>query len=484
MGALSGLKPEKVFYYFEELCQIPHGSGNMDPVCAFLVQFAKEHELSYFCDDSHNVLIRKAASAGYENSEGIILQGHCDMVCEKKPESNHNFEVDPLDLRIEGDEIYAKDTTLGGDDGIAVAYMLAILDDNTIAHPALECLFTSDEEIGLLGAYAFDASILIGKRLINLDSEDEGILWISCAGGITAQCELPMERVSHEGLCVEVTIEGLAGGHSGAEIDKGRANSNILLGRFFYELGQELPYGIIDASGGTKDNVITRSSTARILIDETNEKVIHSFAKKLQDNLRKEYTGTDAEITITISEKGTGTYQILNAVSREKTVFFLMQLPFGVQKMSGVISGLVETSCNIGVFELPLEENYLFACVSIRSSVGSAKTALCNKICYLTEFLGGEFDTSGEYPAWEYREDSPLRESMKMIYEEMYGNAPRIEAIHAGLECGLFYDRVEGLDCVSIGPTMNNIHTSEERLSISSTERVYTYLIKVLAALK
>ncbi|MDD3277473.1 MAG: aminoacyl-histidine dipeptidase [Lachnospiraceae bacterium] len=484
MGILENLEPGRVFYYFEEICNIPHGSGHMEPICHYLIEFAEKQGLSFLRDDSHNVVIRKAASAGYESAPGVILQGHCDMVCEKAPNSSHDFEKDSLKLRRKDDDLYAEDTTLGGDDGIAVAYMLAVLEDQTLQHPELECVFTSDEEIGLLGANALDTSVLKGKQLINLDSEEEGILWISCAGGMNVQCELPVNRVSQEGLRIEVSIEGLAGGHSGTEIDKGRANASILLGRFFFELGQELPYGIIDAAGGTKDNAITRIARAGVLIQEECKEEFLAFALRLQQQLRKEYTGTDEGITIRVEPKAVGNYDILNAVSREKTVLFLMQLPYGVQKMSGVINGLVETSCNLGIFELSLTDDYLFACISIRSSVGTAKYALGDKIRYLTEFLGGEFDIAGDYPAWEYREDSPLRETMKRVYEELYHTSPKIEAIHAGLECGLFYDKIPGLDCISIGPDMKDIHTSREKLSISSTERVYQYLIQVLQELK
>lgn len=484
MAVLEGLKPERVFHYFEKICQIPHGSRNTKQISDYLVQFAKEHGFSYTQDESNNVIIRKAASAGYENAAGIILQGHCDMVCEKKAGSAHNFEKDPLKLCIDGDYICAEDTTLGGDDGIAVAYMLAILEDSTLKHPSLECVITTDEEIGLLGAYALDASLLKGKRLINLDSEEEGSIWISCAGGMSAQCEIPVSRCTVSGLRCEVVIEGLLGGHSGAEIDKNRANANLLLGRFLYGLEQKMNFGLMEAEGGLKDNAIPRTSRAVLVVDEADAQTLAEHAAKLEAELKKEYEGTDEGITIAVTMQDPGEFEVLSPVSREKVIFFLMNVPNGIQKMSGSIDGLVETSCNLGIFSMPVNDTYMFAVSSVRSSVGSAKNALGDRICYLTEFLGGEYGVEGDYPAWEYREDSPLRDLMVRIYEKMYDKKPQVVAIHAGLECGFFYDRLEGLDCVSIGPDMKDIHTSEEKLSISSAARVYEYLLNVLAASK
>lgn len=484
MSILAGLKPERVFYYFEEICRIPHGSGNTKQISDYLVAFAKEHHLSYRQDASNNVIISKNAAKGYEESPVIILQGHCDMVCEKEAGSDHDFEKDPLDLCVDGDSIFAKGTTLGGDDGIAVAYMLAILEDETLLHPALECIITTDEEIGLLGAFDLDVSELKGRKLINLDSEAEGSIWTSCAGGMSAHCEIPVGRCDASGVCCEVRISGLLGGHSGAEIDKNRANSNILLGRFLYTLEQKIGFGILDAQGGQKDNAIPRLSVVNLVVEQGDLPIVMETAQKLEAELRKEYEGTDGEICITVKKGASGEFKVLSPVSCEKLIFFLMNIANGIQKMSGSIEGLVETSCNLGIFSMPQNDDYLFAVSSVRSSVSSAKTALGEKIRYLTEFLGGEYHIEGDYPAWEYREDSPLRELMVNVYEKMYGRKPQVVAIHAGLECGLFYDRLEQLDCVSIGPDMTDIHTSMERLSISSAARVYEYLLEVLKASK
>ena len=466
MGVLSGLKPEKVFYYFEELCKIPHGSYHTKQISDYLVQFAKERNLECSQDDSNNVVIRKAASAGYEEAPVVILQGHCDMVCEKTADSTHDFEKDGLDLMIEGDYVTANGTTLGGDDGIAVAYALAILDDDTLKHPALEVVITTDEEVGLLGAKALDCSQLKGKYLINMDSEEEGYLWVSCAGGLSAITTIPVRYQEVSGEKYELVISGLNGGHSGAEIDKNRANSNKLIGQALFTLEQDIPFCL----------------TALFVADKEAEEAIFAAAEKLQNDWRTEYTGTDEGITVTVKKIGETTEKALEQVSQEKIIFFLVQMPYGIQKMSGSIEGLVETSINPGILMLNEEECKIVS--SVRSSIDSAKDALTAKVCYLSEFLGGDCVTEGDYPAWEYRKESKLRDIMVNSYKELFGDGPEVKAIHAGLECGLFYEKIEGLDAVSFGPTMKDIHTTEEVLSISSTARMWDYLVKVLENIK
>ena len=480
MRALENCEPKRVLYYFEELCKIPHGSGNTKQISDYLVSFAKEHGLEYVQDEMNNVVIYKPATEGYEDAPAVILQGHMDMVCEKRPDVDHDFTKDPLNISVKDGYVTANGTTLGGDDGIAVAYGLALLESKDLAHPALEVLITVDEEIGLLGAEGFDCSVLKGKRLINLDSEAEGSLWISCAGGLSGISTIPVQRVEAEGQKAAVKITGLMGGHSGAEIDKKRANANVLMGRFLYSLQQETAYEIISLAGGQKDNAITREADAELLVEAINS--VKACAEKLQKGFREEYAGTDEGITVEITDLGVASAKVLHPTSREKVLFFLMEVPFGIQKMSGSIDGLVETSTNIGIVKLGEDE--FLGSSSVRSSVEAAGAALSDKICYLTEFLGGEYTVQGAYPAWEYRKDSPLRDQMVEVYEEMYGEKPNVVAIHAGLECGLFYKKIEGLDCVSLGPNMKDIHTSEEVLDIASTERVWKYLVKVLESLK
>ncbi|MEJ8774346.1 aminoacyl-histidine dipeptidase [Blautia sp. HCN-1074] len=482
MAVLENCEPKRVFHYFEEICKIPHGSGNTRQISDYLVQFAKNHDLKYIQDEMNNVVIYKPGTAGYENAPTVIVQGHMDMVCEKRPDVDHDFTKDGLNLSVEGDYVSANGTTLGGDDGIAVAYGLALLESDTIAHPPLEVFITVDEEIGLLGAVGFDCSVLKGRRFINLDSEAEGSLWISCAGGLSGISHIPVTRLEAKGEKLTVKISGLMGGHSGAEIDKNRANANSLLGKFLHGLDAKAGYELISVQGGQKDNAITRESIAELLTVKENVEAVKEYAASMQTAWREEYTGTDEGITVTVTEEGEQDAIVLHPTSKEKVVFFLVNVPYGVQKMSGTIKGLVETSTNIGI--LKTSENEVLGSSSIRSSVETARDALSDKIEYLTEFLGGEYERQGVYPAWEYRKDSPLRDKMVEVYEEMYGQKPNVVAIHAGLECGLFYKKMEGLDCVSLGPDMKDIHTSEEVLSISSTERVWKYLVKVLGALK
>ena len=482
MAVLENCEPKRVFHYFEEICKIPHGSGNTKQISDYLVGFATEHGLKYVQDEMNNVVIYKEGTKGYENAPTVILQGHMDMVCEKRPDVEHDFTKDGLNLSVEDGYVSANGTTLGGDDGIAVAYGLALLESDTIAHPPLEVFITVDEEIGLLGAVGFDCSVLKGRRFINLDSEAEGSLWISCAGGMTGISHIPVTRLDAKGQKLTVKISGLMGGHSGAEIDKNRANANILLGKLLYNLKKDTEFALICVQGGQKDNAITREAVAEILVTEEEINAVKETAAKMQSAWREEYTGTDENITVTVQEEGEKEERVLHPTSQEKVIFYLMNVPFGIQKMSGTIEGLVETSTNIGI--LVTSEEEVTASSSIRSSVETARDALSDKIAYLTEFLGGEYEIQGAYPAWEYRKDSPLRDKMVEVYEEVYGEKPNVVAIHAGLECGLFYKKMEGLDCVSLGPDMKDIHTYEERLSIASTERVWNYLLKVLEALK
>ena len=478
---LASLEPARVFHFFEEICSIPHGSGDTAGISNYLVDFARKRNLSYIQDESGNVVIFKDGSAGAENSAPVILQGHMDMVCVKRPSVEHDFEKDGLNLSVENGMLHANGTTLGGDDGIAVAYGLALLDDDTIAHPPLEILFTVDEEIGLLGAAAFDASVLKGKRLINLDSEAEGILWIACAGGLHVRSEIALKKRSARGLLTTVAIDGLLGGHSGGEIHKNRASANALMGRLLYAIEKECSFALFDVRGGEKDNAIPKDCTARMLVSPEDLPLLKEICEKLEKDLRNEYTGSDEGISIHTTTGEEAEMDVFDPTSQEKVIFFLRNLPFGVQKMSGTIEGLVETSLNLGI--LSVDDDKLVGICSVRSSVGSAKKDLADKIGYLTEFLGGEYFIEGEYPAWEYRKDSPLRDTMFRVFCDVYGREPQILAIHAGLECGLFYEKIPGLDCVSIGPDMKDIHTSEEQLDIASAKRTWEYLLKVLEAL-
>ena len=483
MPVLENCEPKRVFHYFEEICKIPHGSRNTKQISDFLVEFAKDHGFRYVQDELNNVVIYKPGTSGYENSPTVIIQGHMDMVCEKRPDVDHDFTKDGLNISVKDGYIHSqRKQRLAVRWYCKLLYGLALLDSTDIPHPPLEVLLTVDEEIGLLGAVGLDCSVLKGRRFINLDSEAEGSLWISCAGGLSGVSHIPVTRLDAEGEKLTVKISGLMGGHSGAEIDKNRANANSLLGKFLHGLDEKTDFELISVQGGQKDNAITREATAEILVLEENVDAVREYAASVQGAWREEYAGTDEGITVTVEDEGKQEVRVLHPTSKEKVIFFLVNVPYGVQKMSGTIKGLVETSTNIGI--LKTSENEVMGSSSIRSSVETARDSLSDKIAYLTEFLGGEYERQGVYPAWEYRKDSPLRDKMVEVYEEMYGQKPNVVAIHAGLECGLFYKKMEGLDCVSLGPDMKDIHTSEEVLSISSTERVWKYLVKVLEALK
>ena len=480
---ITDLKPEIVWKFFHQVTQVPRPSKKEGKMIEFLESFAKQYKIAIKKDAVGNILMSKPATPGKENLPTVILQSHMDMVCEKRPDVEHDFTKDPLNISVKDGYITANGTTLGGDDGIAVAYGLALLESTDIPHPALEVLITVDEEIGLLGAVGLDCSVLKGRRLINLDSEAEGSLWISCAGGLSGISHIPVQRREVSGEKLEIKICGLMGGHSGAEIDKNRANANILMGRFLYGLKKKVSYELYALEGGQKDNAITRESVAGIVVEKAEDAAeVKAYAALMEKNFREEYTGSDEGITIALTEKGNSAEMVLHPTSREKVIFYLMNVPFGVQKMSGSIEGLVETSNNMGI--LKLTETELLASSGVRSSVESARDAISDKIEYLTEFLGGEYEIQGAYPAWEYRKDSPLRDKMVAVYEEMYGEKPNVVAIHAGLECGLFYKKMDNLDCVSLGPNMKDIHTSEEVLDIASTKRVWEYLVKCLENLK
>ena len=475
MAVLNHLEPQRVFRFFEELCAIPHGSGNTKAVSDWLVDFAKARGLRYVQDQLNNVVIFRDATPGYESAEPVILQGHMDMVCEKEPGCTKDMAAEGLDLVLEGDTVSARGTTLGGDDGIAVAYALALLADDTIPHPPLEVIITVDEEIGMLGADVIDLSELKGRTMINLDSEDEGIFTVSCAGGATATISLPAERKAVYGPCVRLSVDGLQGGHSGAEIHKNRANANKVMGEFMDRIQKLMPLCLTSLSGGTKDNAIPRSCQATLVAMGIQLERINAVAEELQAEVREKYDEPDAAIQAFDVDAlgGNG----LSTQATAKVIGLLCAAPNGVQARSQDIDGLVQTSLNMGITKLGERFNVTF---SVRSSVNSEKEELLEKLKDLAEFFEGNYSQSGEYPAWEFRKDSVLRDTMVRLYREMFGKEPQVLAIHAGLECGLLGEKLPGLDCVSIGPQMHDIHTSREKLDIASTERTWKFLLEVL----
>lgn len=476
------LYPQRVFYYFEQIAAIPHGSRNTKAISDYLVDFAKEHNLVWYQDENNNVVIVKEASAGYEAAEPIIIQGHMDMVCEKEKGVDIDFEKDGLKLYIDGDFLKAEGTTLGGDDGIAVAYALALLDSQEIAHPKLEVVITVDEEIGMLGADAIDLSMLTGHTMLNIDSEVEGSFLTGCAGGMAVNVTLPIKRVMQSGEKVALTITGLEGGHSGSEIDKEHGNANILMGRLLRALFEETPFGIISLAGGLKDNAITRECVTELLVPQENVNLVKEIADKLDIELKKEFMTADPSVCIEFEDLGKKEESILDFGSVSRVIFYLRGVPNGVQHMSQVMHGLVETSLNLGIMEL--KEDALHTVTSIRSSVGTRKADLLDRVTAIVELLGGEAEVEGDYPAWEYKQDSSLRPQIAKVYKQLYGKDPVFETIHAGLECGLLSEKIKNLDCVSFGPDNFDIHTPKERLSISSTGRVWDFIVEFLRQAK
>lgn len=476
------LYPQRVFYYFEQIAAIPHGSRNTKAISDFLVNFAKEHNLVWYQDENNNVVIVKEASAGYEAAEPIIIQGHMDMVCEKEKGVDIDFEKDGLKLYIDGDFLKAEGTTLGGDDGIAVAYALALLDSQEIAHPKLEVVITVDEEIGMLGAEAIDLSMLTGHTMLNIDSDVEGSFLTGCAGGMAVNVTLPIKRVMQSGEKVALTITGLEGGHSGSEIDKEHGNANILMGRLLRALFEETPFGIISLAGGLKDNAIPRECVTELLVPQENVNLVKEIADKLDIELKKEFMTADPSVCIEFEDLGKKEESILDFGSVSRVIFYLRSVPNGVQHMSQVMHGMVETSLNLGIMEL--KEDALYTVTSIRSSVGTRKADLLDRVTAIVELLGGEAEVEGDYPAWEYKQDSSLRPQIAKVYKQLYGKDPVFETIHAGLECGLLSEKIKNLDCVSFGPDNFDIHTPKERLSISSTGRVWDFIVEFLRQAK
>lgn len=475
---LQGLEPESVFRYFEEICAIPHGSRNTKDISDYLVSFAKAHGLRYRQDESNNVVIFAPGTCGLEDHESVILQGHMDMVCEKDAGCPLDMAVDGLDVTHDGCCIFAKGTTLGGDDGIAVAYALAILDDNTIAHPPLEVIITVDEEIGMLGAAAMDLADVKGRTMLNLDSEDEGIFTVSCAGGATCTVSLNAERKAVYGPCVRLSVEGLRGGHSGAEIHKNRANANKVMGDFLGRIQKLMPLCLTSFSGGSKDNAIPRACQATVVAMGIGLERINDIAAQLQQEVRETYDEPEALVQAFDVDALGG--NALTTAATADVISLLCAAPNGVQAYCPDMPELVQTSLNLGIAKLG---DRFTATFSVRSSVNAEKEGLITKLKELADFYNGTYSQSGTYPAWEFKKDSRLRDVMVPIYTRMFGKEPKVLAIHAGLECGLLGDKLPGLDCVSIGPQMHDIHTSREKLEIASTKRTWDFLLEVLKAL-
>ena len=479
MAALFALKPEKVFYYFEKLCSVPHGSGNTKQISDLCAGFARELGLRYRQDEVNNLVIWKDGSRGYENAAPIILQGHIDMVCAKTEDCAKDMARDGLDVRTDGEWVWADKTSLGGDNGIAVAMILAILSDDTLAHPPIEAVFTVDEEVGMDGAFALDCSDLKGRALLNLDSEEEGVFTVSCAGGVRLDCALDMaQEPLPAGMSgYRVTIAGLKGGHSGMNINDGRGNANCLMARTLYSAMERFrSLRVSELAGGQFDNVICLRNDALIALDSADAAAFEAFIKEFDATLKNEYAGCDDGISLTCEKA-----EVSSAVSTVSTTLLLhvlLALPQGVQAMSVDFPGLVQTSLNLGVMHT--DEDGVKFTFSVRSSIASQKEMLVQRVRSIVEFAGGTVSERSSYPGWQYDSHSALRARVQEVYHDLTGCEGRIEATHGGLECGLFIEKIPGLDALSMGPELHDVHSVNERLNVASTARVYALVCEIL----
>ncbi len=470
-------KPQNVFQYFYEISQIPRGSGNTKAISDYCAEFAKKHKLWYKQDDFNNIIIKKDASPEYTNKTPVIIQGHLDMVCEKTSQSDIDFQTEGLDLKIKDDMIFAKNTTLGADDGIAVAYALALLDSNDIPHPPLEIILTSDEETGMDGAINLDFSDINGRILLNIDSENEGVFTVSCAGGVCSEGNIYFDSSIVTSKGFDIKIHGLLGGHSGVEIGKCRANANIIAGYLLSELLKIPSVRLSKIDGGKKHNAIPNECDITVTFKNDEDDIIKTI-EKFSDEYKNKLLTTEPDFEILFNKFNDKRINELNKETSESIAAFLCSVPNGVKSMSSDIEGLVKTSSNLGI--LKTEQNSIYFLSSIRSSEEEQSRELLDEICRLAEKYGIKTHASGYYPAWEYRKDSHLRDIMCEIYKKQYGKEPVIEAIHAGLECGIFCGKADDLDCVSFGPDIYDIHTVKERMSISSVQRVWAFIKEVL----
>ncbi len=480
MQTLEKLFSNRVFYYFNEISKIPHGSGDMGKIADYCVNFAKKHSLRYYLDDAKNVIVYKSATKGFENAEPVILQGHLDMVCQKTADSKTDFLRDGLELYLDGDFLKAKGTTLGADNGIAVAMILSILESDDISHPEIEAVFTTDEEIGMLGAAALDMSKLNAKRMINLDSEDEGVVTVSCAGGADVKITLPFSYEKKNGTALKLTLCGLLGGHSGVDINKNRCNADILMGRVLNEIAEKAQFDIISVNGGDKVNAITNRCQA-VVLTQNKDELIKEFNTCLKA-IKTEIPVLENGFEYDILSVGSGEFNVMDRPSTNAVIFTLCFIPNGIVKMSEDIENLVETSLNLGV--LKTEENAIIFNSALRSNKEADLRKLMAEMVSFAEKTNAESYVSGYYPPWEYRTDSPLRETYKAVYKRLYNKDAKCEAIHAGLECAVFASRIEDIDCIAIGPTLCDVHTVNEKADVYSIDRTYKLLLEILGDLK
>lgn len=481
MGEIAGLEPKCVFEYFEKITKIPRPSKKERAISDYLVAFAKEHNLWFERDKALNVIIKKDATEGYESARPVILQGHMDMVCVADEGTDIDFSKDGIDAYVDGDYIKARGTSLGADNGIAIAMILAILADDTIIHPPIEALFTSDEEEGMGGAGAFDVSLLSGTRLINIDTEEEENMVVGCAGGCRDTVFLPLKSRKAKGIIYEIKIGNLHGGHSGTDIDKNYANANILMGRVLKDLSAVCDFQLVKVMGGSKDNAICSSAVAEILVLPSQKDVLIKRMPAVSEEICAEYCVTEPNMKFTLTNMGESSKRVLTKESFDKYVLLVNLIPNGVVRMSQTVPGMVETSLNLGI--VTFENKEIRLAYALRSSVLSEMMDLSSKLSLLAKSVGATVMTYGDYPAWQVKNESKLRDIMSSIYRKQFGREYNVMTIHAGLECGVLYEKIGNLDAVSIGPDMHDVHSTSERLSVESVGRMWIYIKNVLKEL-
>lgn len=497
---INELSPLEVFSYFQEICAIPHGSGNTGMIADYCLEFAKLHGLKARKDAADNVVIFKAGTSGYEDCEPVILQGHLDMVCEKEPDCDIDMSVQSIKVCTDGKTVWADGTTLGADDGIAVAFILAVLASDTIVHPPIQAVLTSDEEIGMLGARVLDTSDLTAKRLINIDSESEGILYVSCAGGVRAECDIPVvyedavgwvsggeqddnasDAAGNGQVCFEVKISGLAGGHSGVEIHKQHTNAIRLLASLLSHASGAADFRLMSLSGGGKENAIPKEAKAVVSVRSCDATTFEQSIKENADVWMQEISATEPHAKIEVGKADAAADKVLNSHSTANVIYALQLSPDGVYRMSQEISGMVQTSLNLGTAYL--EDDKLVYKYLIRSNTAAGKKLLLERVTTFVKHLSGKVVTMSDYPAWEYKSDSQLRKICVDSFTNVYGHEPEVTSIHAGLECGILAGKMPGVDMISFGPTLESVHTPDECMDVASVERTWEYLLEILKSL-
>ena len=474
------LRPAVVFHYFDEVCQVPRPSKKEEKIRAYLLDFAKKHNLEAKTDEAGNVLIKKAASAGMENLKTVILQSHIDMVCEKNKDTEHNFETDPIQTYIDGEWLRAKGTTLGADNGIGVATELAVLASDDIKHGPIECLFTVDEETGLTGAFALKEGFMNGDILLNLDSEDDGELFIGCAGGAntTAIYPFPKEKAPQGWFFFRVSVKGLTGGHSGDDISKNRANANKLLNRFLVQTMQKYGMRLADIEGGNLHNAIPREAHALCAVPMEYKEAVRVDLNIFISEIENEYSATEPNLAMDLESEAPVEY-VMEQKAMERFLLSIYAVPHGVYAMSQDIPGLVETSSNLA--SIKVCDGTIKVVTSQRSSILSSRKDMSQMVS-AAFILGGATVTTGEgYPGWKPNPSSEILKIAVESYKKLFGVEPKVKAIHAGLECGLFLQKYPSLDMVSFGPTLRGVHSPDERMLIPTVEKFWNHLLDILA---